>query len=68
MIHQNLIIMKPVLNISDERAILLLVRLYGVSYDSSAFALISRMPISVVRSLLALKLDELSKPECHETE
>lgn len=69
MIHQNLIIMsKPILIISDERAILLLARLLGVSFGSSAFALISRMPIEVVRNLLAHELDRLSKPSSHETD
>lgn len=68
MIHQNLIIMKPVLVISDERAVLLLTNLYGVSFGSSAFALISRMPIEVVRDLLAHELDGLFKPKSHETD
>lgn len=69
MIHQNLIIMaKPILIISDERAILLLARLLGVSFGSSAFALIARMPIEVVRNLLVHELDKLSKPSCHETD
>lgn len=68
-IHQNLIIMsKPVLIISDERAVLLLTNLLDISFGSSAFSLISRMPIEVVRNLLALLLDRLSKPVSHETD
>lgn len=59
---------KPVLIISDERAVLLLTNLLDISFDSSAFSLISRMPIEVVRNLLALVLDRLSKPVSHETD
>lgn len=67
-IHQNLIIMKPVLIISDERAINLLIRLYGVRLTPSVLAMLLRMPIESIRNLLALELDKLSKPVDHETE
>lgn len=69
MIHQNLIIMsKPILIISDERAINLLVRLYGVRLTPSVLAMLLRMPIESIRNLLALELDKLSKSVGHETD
>lgn len=69
MIHQNLIIMsKPILIISDERAINLLIRLYGVRLTPSVLAMLLRMPIESIRNLLALELDKLSKPVAHETD
>lgn len=69
MIHQNLIIMsRSVLIISDERAVNLLVRLYGIRLTPSVLAIILRMPIESIRYLLALELDRLSKPVDHETD
>lgn len=69
MIHQNLIIMaKPILIISDERAVNLLVNLYGVRLTPSVLAMLLRMPIESIRNLLALELDKLSKPVGHETD
>ena len=68
-IHQNLIIMsKPILIISDERAINLLIRLYGVRLTPSVLAMLLRMPIESIRNLLAFELDKLSKPVGHETD
>lgn len=69
MIHQNLIIMaKPILIISDDRAINLLIRLYGVRLTPSVLSMLLRMPIESIRTLLALELDKLSKPVSHETD
>lgn len=69
MIHQNLIIMaKPILIISDDRAINLLIRLYGVRLTPSVLSMLLRMPIESIRNLLALELDKLSKPVSHETD
>nr|DAP19896.1 MAG TPA: hypothetical protein [Microviridae sp.] len=59
---------KPILIISDERAINLLIRLYGVRLTPSVLAMLLRMPIESIRNLLALELDKLSKPVSYETD
>lgn len=59
---------KPILIISDERAINLLVNLYGVHLTPSVLAILLRMPIESIRILLAHELDKLSKPVSHETD
>ena len=72
-IHQNLIIMKPILAISDRRARQLLVNLC-LSRGFTTFAeTVRELPESCVQSLLAEMLDELSsqvvlKSSSHETD
>lgn len=66
-IHQNLIIMKPVLIIDDARAAILLRRLsefIGVLASDQHLSLSSES----VRSVLACILDLLSKSEDNETD
>lgn len=59
---------KLILIISDEQAINLLVRFYGVRLTPSVLAMLLRMPIESICNLLALELDKLSKPVDHETD
>lgn len=73
MVHQILIIMKPILTISDCRARQLLVNLC-ICHGFLTFAeAVRELPASYVQSLLAEMLDELSsqvvfKSSSHETD
>lgn len=66
-IHQNLIIMKPVLIIDDARAVTLLCRLSDFLGASVSSELLSLTPASVVQAALARILDILSEDGDHET-
>lgn len=67
MIHQNLIIMKPVLIIDDARAVTLLRRLSEYIGAPVSHQFFSLSPESV-RTALARILDLLSKSEDNETD
>ena len=67
MIHQNLIIMKPVLIIDDARAVTLLRRLSEYIGAPVSHQFLSLSPESV-RIALARILDLLSKSEDNETD
>lgn len=67
MIHQNLIIMKPILIIDDARAVALLRRLLALVDFPVPSRLSSYSPESI-RASLALILDSLSKSEDNETD
>ena len=67
MIHQNLIIMKPILIIDDARAVALLRRLLALVDFPVPSRLSSYSPESI-RASLALILDSLSKSEDDETD
>ncbi len=67
MIHQNLIIMKPVLIIDDARAVILLRHLFEYIGAPVSHQFLSRSPESV-RAALARILDLLSKSEDDETD
>ena len=67
MIHQNLIIMKPVLIIDDARAVTLLRRLSEYIGAPVSHQFLSLSPESV-RIVLARILDLLSKSEDNETD
>ena len=67
MIHQNLIIMKPVLIIDDARAVALLRRLSEYIGAPVSHQFLSLSPESV-RIALARILDLLSKSEDNETD
>lgn len=67
MIHQNLIIMKPVLIIDDARAVILLRRLSEYIGAPVFHQFLSLSPESV-RTALARILDLLSKSEDNETD
>jgi hypothetical protein len=66
-IHQNLIIMKPILIIDDARAVALLRRLLALVDFPVPSRLSSYSPESI-RASLALILDSLSKSEDNETD
>lgn len=73
MIHQNLIIMKPILVISDRRARQLLANLCIYRGFPTFAEAVRELPASYVQSLLAEMLDELSsqvvfKSSSHETD
>lgn len=61
MIHQILIIMKPILVISNDRLISLYMSLYGISVLPPSFRFPTPEMISSIRYLVALRLDELSR-------
>lgn len=67
MIHQNLIIMKPVLIIDDARAVTLLRRLSEYIGAPVSHQFLSLSP-EFVRTALARILDLLSKSEDNETD
>lgn len=67
MIHQNLIIMKPVLIIDDARAVTLLRRLSEYIGAPVSHQFLSLSP-EFVRTALARILDLLSKSEGNETD
>lgn len=67
MIHQNLIIMKPILIIDDVRAVTLLCRLSEYIGAPVSHQFLSLSPDSV-RTALARILDLLSKTEDNETD
>lgn len=67
MIHQNLIIMKPVLIIDDARAVILLRRLSEYIGAPVSHQFLSLSP-EFVRTALARILDLLSKSEDNETD
>lgn len=67
MIHQNLIIMEPVLIIDDARAVILLRRLSEYIGAPVSHQFLSLSPESV-RTALARILDLLSKSEDNETD
>lgn len=67
MIHQNLIIMKPVLIIDDARAVILLRRLSEYIGASVSHQFLSLSPESVPTALARI-LDLLSKSEDNETD
>lgn len=67
MIHQNLIIMKPVLIIDDARAVTLLRRLSEYIGAPVSYQFLSLSP-EFVRTALARVLDLLSKSEDNETD
>lgn len=68
MIHQNLIIMKPVLIIDDARAVTLLCRLSEFVGAPVSSEFLSFTPVPVVQATLARILDLLSKSEDNETD
>lgn len=68
MIHQNLIIMKPVLIIDDARAVTLLRRLSEFVGAPVSSEFLSFTPVSMVQATLARILDLLSKSEDNETD
>ena len=67
MIHQNLIIMKPVLIIDDARAVTLLRRLSEYIGAPVSHQFLSLSPESVLTALARI-LDLLSKSEDNETD
>ena len=67
MIHQNLIIMKPILIIDDARALALLRRLL-VFVNFPVPSQLSSYSQQSIRVALAFILDSLSKPEDNETD
>lgn len=67
MIHQNLIIMKPVLIIDDARAATLLRRFSEFIGAPVSAEFIDLMPTDIMRIILARVLDIYSKAESHET-
>lgn len=68
MIHQNLIIMKPVLIIDDARAVTLLRRLSEFVGAPVSSEFLSFTPVPMVQATLARILDLLSKSEDNETD
>ena len=66
-IHQILIIMKPILVIDDARAATLLRRLSEFIGAPVSAEFVDLMPTDVMRIILARVLDIYSKPESHET-
>jgi len=66
-IHQNLIIMKPVLIIDDARAATLLRRFSEFIGAPVSAEFIDLMPTDIMRIILARVLDIYSKAESHET-
>lgn len=68
MIHQNLIIMKPVLIIDDARAVTLLRRLSEFVGAPVSSEFLSFTPVPMVQATLACILDLLSKSEDNETD
>lgn len=68
MIHQNLIIMKPVLIIDDARAVTLLCRLSEFVGAPVSSEFLSFTPVPMVQATLARILDLLSKSEDNETD
>lgn len=68
MIHQNLIIMKPVLIIDDARAVTLLRRLSEFVGAPVSSEFLSFTPVPMVQATLARILDLLSKSEDDETD
>lgn len=67
-IHQNLIIMKPVLIIDDARAVTLLRRLSEFVGAPVSSEFLSFTPVPMVQATLARILDLLSKSEDNETD
>ena len=67
MIHQNLIIMKPILIIDDARAVALLRRLLAL-VDLPVPSRFSSYSSEAIRASLALILDLLSRSEDNETD
>lgn len=67
MIHQNLIIMKPILIIDDARAATLLRRFSEFIGAPVSTEFIDLMPTDIMRIILARVLDIYSKAESHET-
>lgn len=68
MIHQNLIIMKPVLIIDDARAVTLLRRLSEFVGAPVSSEFLSFTPVPMVQATLARILDLLSESEDNETD
>lgn len=68
MIHQNLIIMKPVLIIDDARAVTLLRRLSEFVGAPVSSEFLTFTPVPMVQATLARILDLLSKSEDNETD
>lgn len=67
-IHQNSIIMKPVLIIDDARAVTLLRRLSEFVGAPVSSEFLSFTPVLMVQATLARILDLLSKSEDNETD